>query len=512
VPPIHNDENRFPAGLEPARATESPATSPRIDITDLKHRSVRGGAVTLVTQAISIAIQLTSTVVLARLLSPDDYGTMAMVVAVTGFAGLFRDLGLSSAAVQAQELSHPLQSNLFWLNVTMGALLTGLVAAGSPLVAWFYGKPILTLVTLALSINFLISSLSTQHGARLVRNMQFARQACASIVGAVVTLLVSVTFALHGYSYWSLVWGYLSGTLTTTLLLFALSPFLPCLPSKETGIRQILKFGANVTAFDFVNYFHRNLDNILIGRHWGPGPLGLYSRAYQLLMFPINAIRGPINTVAFPALSKLQNHPTSYRAYYHKVIALLAFASMPLTAFLFCASGDIIRLTLGHEWAGVSPIFSALAAVGFIQPPLSLIGTVLLSSGKTTRYLQFGIYNAVIVSIAFVIGVNWGPVGVAISYAIAHYLSAYPFLVWSFSGTHVKPLDFCAAIIKPACASLLATVVILVASIVISTGSVWIELAWKASLFGTFYLLAFSLLPKGAAEIRDYFQMLLILR
>ena len=405
---------------------------------DLKRKSVRGGAVTLASQGISIAIQLTSTVVLSRLLSPNDYGVMAMVMALTGFAGLFRDLGLSSAAIQKEELTHALQSNLFWLNVAMGALLTLVVAAASPLVAWFYGKPELAVVTFTLSLSFLLGSLGTQHGARLVREMQFARQAVAGILGALIGLVCSITLAFKGFSYWSLVWGNLAGSLATTLLFFAISPLRPGLPSKGSGVRDMLKFGANVTAFDFVNYFARNLDNLLIGRFWGPGPLGLYSRAYSLLMLPINSIRGPINAVAFPALSKLQNEPEAFRNYYLKTTSLIALISMPMAAFFFVAAKPIIHLVLGSQWSGVAPIFSCLALAAFIQPTSGFAGSLLLSLGQGRRYLLCGSFNAVIFSLSFVIGVRWGPIGVAVAYAIGNYVVLYPWLWWAFRESPVS--------------------------------------------------------------------------
>ncbi len=411
---------------------------PGVDLADLNRKSVRGGAVTMVSQAITIGIQLISTVVLARLLSPDDYGVMAMVMAVTGFAGLFRDLGLSSAAIQKKDLTHGQQSNLFWLNVAMGALLTVLVAAGSPLVAWFYGKPELTLVTIVLSASFIIGSLGTQHGARLVREMQFARQAAATIGGAIFGLIVSITLASQGFSYWALVWGSLVGGLTTTLLLFALSPFRPGALHKGSGIRDMLKFGANITAFDFVNYFQRNLDNILIGRVWGPGSLGLYSRAYSLLMLPITSIRGPINAVAFPAMSQLQNEPEAFRNYYLKTTSLIALLSMPMASFFFVASKPIIELVLGKQWLGVAPIFSYLALAAFIQPVSGFAGSLMLSLGQGRRYLSTGLFNATFISICFIIGVSWGPKGVAIAYAIGNYLLLGPWLFWAFRDSPVK--------------------------------------------------------------------------
>jgi PST family polysaccharide transporter len=432
-----------------------PANGPAADLADLKRKSVRGGMVTFVSQGISIVIQLASTVILARLLSPNDYGVMAMVVAVTSFAGLFRDLGLSAAAIQKHTLTNAQQSNLFWMNVALGGILTIALALASPLVVWFYHKPEVLWVTVALSANFLIGSMATQSGALLVRQMRFGRQAAANIGGALAGLLVSVTLALKGFSYWSLVWGQLASGLTTTCLLFFLSPFRPGLPSRGTGLKEMLKFGAHLTAFDFVNYFHRNLDNILIGRYWGAGPLGLYSRAYSLLMFPITNLRGPINAVAFPAMSRLQNQPEAFRTYYLRVTSLLALISMPLTAFLFVESKPVVELLLGRQWVGVVPIFSCLAVAAFIQPVSGFAGSLMMSLGQGRRYLQCGTFNTITYVAGFIIGLPWGPVGVALAYAIVNYVFLYTWMAWVFRGSPVSFRDFADACAVPAIASMI---------------------------------------------------------
>ncbi|HWQ92134.1 MAG TPA: lipopolysaccharide biosynthesis protein [Clostridia bacterium] len=427
-----------------------------IDLADLKRKSVRGGMITFASQGVSVVIQLTSTVILARLLSPADYGVMAMVVAVTAFAGLFRDLGLSSAAIQKQLLTHSQQSSLFWINVALGTALTGLLAGLSPVVSWFYQQPEVLWVTIAMSGTFLISSLSTQSGASLLREMRFGRQSMAGIAGALITMLVAVGLATHGFRYWSLVWGQIAGAITTTSLLILLSPFRPGPLHHGEGLKEILRFGANVTAFDLVNYFHRNLDNLLIGRFWGSDALGFYSRAYTLLMFPISSFRGPINAVAFPAMSKLQGEPQEFRSYYLQVTSLIAFLSMPCTAFLFVASSPVIELTLGKQWLGVVPIFSWLAIAAFIQPAFGFVGSFLLSAGNGRRYLECGCFNALLITCAFLIGIRWGALGVAMAYALANYVIIYPSLSWAFQGSSVCFGDFVEACSWPAITSLIA--------------------------------------------------------
>ncbi|MGJ8667780.1 MAG: lipopolysaccharide biosynthesis protein [Patiriisocius sp.] len=485
-----------------------------VDMADLKKKSIRGGMLTMASQSASIGIQLISTVVLARILSPEDYGVMAMVMAVTAFAGLFRDLGLSSAAIQKKDLTKAQQSNLFWLNVAMGLILTIIVASLSPLVVWFYGKPDLLWVTVTLSASFLIGSLGTQHGARLVRNMQFGRKAVATIIGALVTLVTSVLLALYEFSYWSLVWGNLAGALATTVLLFIMSPFRPGWYTRGAGIKSMLGFGANVTAFDLVNYFHRNLDKVLIGKFLGSEMLGLYSRAYQLLMLPITAIRNPINAVAFPAMSRLKEQPEDYKKYYRKITHLMALGSMPLTAFLFISAAPLIELTLGKEWSGVTPIFSLLAITGFIQPVAGLRGNVLLSCGHGQRYLLWGIFNAVCVCVGFLIGIRWGVIGIATSYAIVNYITLYPSLLFAFKNTPLSPRDFFGPILVPVFASIVAA---LVSQFLSTRGGVhelkpFAQLSLIGFVFATLYLITSAIFASGRASIMQLYRVLVQLK
>ncbi|MDF1824408.1 MAG: lipopolysaccharide biosynthesis protein [Verrucomicrobiales bacterium] len=477
------------------------ASTAGVDIADLKEKSVRGGIVTMVSQAVSVCIQLISTAVLGRLLSPKDYGMMAMTMAIVSFGGLFLDLGLSSVAIQKKELTHAQSSNLFWLNVAMGVLLTALVATASPIVVWFYGKPELLWVTVALSFSFVIASIGTQHGARLVRDMQFGKRSLATVSGALVTLVTSVTLALNDFSYWSLVWGNLSGGGVTTMLLFILSPFRPGLMSRGTGVLEMLKFGANITAFDFVNHFQRNLDNILIGRFWGAGPLGLYSRAYSLLMLPITSIRGPINAVAFPALSRLKDDPDAFRSYYLRTTSLIALLSMPLAAYFYVASDPIIELVLGKQWIAVAPIFSCLSLAALIQPAAGFVGSLLLSLGQGKRYFTCGLFNAVFLSICFVVGVGWGPIGVAIAYTVGNYLVLVPWLWWAFRESPVKFVMFGRAISFPICISILGALGALLAQPYLSSYSPFIQLVSLFVVFALTCVPLFFLTQSGRSQI-----------
>ena len=503
-------ENVSNSGDAVGESTAGSETTTNVE--ELKRDTVRGGAVTLMSQAASVAIQLVSTVVLARLLVPEDYGVIAMVAAVTTFAGLFRDLGLSAASIQKKDLTSAQQSNLFWLNVAMGILLTVIVAIGAPLVAWFYSRPELKPVTMALSLSFVINSLGSQSGALLVRHMRFGRKAIAQLSGAVVTLAIAVPLALSGWTYWALVWGTLAGSATTTLLLFVLSPFRPGWPSRGSGVRDMLRFGADVTGFNLVNYFHRNLDNLLIGRYWGADALGLYSRAYALMMFPLHAIRGPINAVTFPALSRLQNDSKRFRAFVCKSSNAIAMLSMPIAAFAAVSSRLLIIVVLGPNWKEASTIFTCLAVAGFIQPVAAIRGQIMLSTGATRKYLVWGVVNAVLVSLAFLLGIAWGPVGVAIAYAAATFAIFIPSLVYATRGSAVQPTDILAAIACPAFSSVVAALALAAKKMLWNTSADFSigTLCLDMVLFAVVYLGAYFGSSRGRSEMRNAFGYLKI--
>jgi PST family polysaccharide transporter len=474
---------------------------------ELKKRSVQGGAISLLSRLASVGVQLLSTVILARLLDPDDYGIVVMVTAVTALAGMFGDLGLATSAVRQQDLTHAQSSNLFWCTMLLGLSLTGVVALASPLAAWFYGRQEVLTATLALSLNFFFGSVGNLPGALLAREMRFGRAALGAIVGSVLGLGVSAFLAWKGYRHWALIWGAVTGTVATSGMLMLLASFRPGLPSRGTGLREMVGFGVKITAFDFINYFHRNLDNLLIGRFWGSESVGFYSRAYSLLMMPILHIRGPINAVALPALSQLQHEPEDFRKYYRRMVEILALLSMPLTAFLFVASASVIEVALTSRWLAVSPIFRILAVVAFIQPVMTTWGLVLLSLGQARRYLTVGVVNTLFSAVGFVAGLPWGPEGVAIGYAIATYVSLLPILIMGFKNSPLRLRDFFGPIALAAGASLGAATVMSLAGHFCETSVPLATLTVLGIGFLVVFLVILILLPGGRQELAKHLRL-----
>lgn len=460
----------------------------------LAQKSLRGGMTTIGSQGVQFILSMVSTVVLARLLSPADYGLIGMVTVVVNFAVMFKDAGLSMATVQKEDISHEQISTLFWINVLISAGLGLCVLASSPLVAWFYGKPELSAVTAVLSISFILSGLTIQHQALQRRHMHFATLAGIQITAQVITIIVTIFLACVGWRYWALVGGTLAQALANSLLTFLFCPWIPGRMKRGTGVREMLKFGGNITGFNFVNYFSRNADNILIGKFIGANALGLYSRAYNLFMMPISQIRAPLDQVAMPVLSTLRNEPERYAKYYQRILDILASLTMPLTIYCAVEADFLIRVLLGPQWLGAVGVFRILAIAGMIQAIAGTRGMVLLSCGFSKRYFYLGIFYGVFCVASFVIGLPFGIIGVATAYTIFNYIALLPSLYYCFYNTPVKVSLFLKTIIPALGISGVAALVVIL-----------IKYTWKnESVFiHVIYIIIFMLIYCGLTLLRQ---------
>lgn len=405
--------------------------------TNLAAKSVSGGLSVFSAQGIQFLLRTAGTVVLARLLTPAEFGLIGMVAVVVNFAQLFKDAGLSMATVQRDTISREQISTLFWINIVLSAVLGLVVLAASPLVALFYGRPELTAVTAVLSVSFIISGLGIQHAALLRRHMQFAALAVVRVGAQLVQLTVAIVLALVGFGYWSLVCGSLTAGLATVGLTIAFCPWVPGRLRQGTGVRDMLSFGGHLTGFNFINYFARNADKLLIGRVIGADGLGIYEKAYQLFMLPITEISSPITSVAMPVLSSLQNEPARYLKYYRRLLDVLALLTVPLTVYCILEADFLIRLVLGPQWTDAGPVFRVLAIAGLFQPTSGTAGLVLLSLGRANRLLRVATVTGTVTVLSFIAGIPYGILGVATAYAIAIYALLLPTIVYCFRATPV---------------------------------------------------------------------------
>ena len=423
--------------------------------TGLGARAARGGAVTFASQAFKFFAGLGTTMVLGRLLSPADYGLIGMVAVVTGFVSMFKDLGLSAATVQRDEITAAQVSTLFWVNVALSIGVGMATLALAPAVAWFYGKPQLAGITAVYAAGFLFGGLTVQHEALLHRQMRFLAQAACEITALLVTIGVTVTLAWRGWGYWALVVGHLTMSFVYMLCIWTVCRWRPGRPRHVSSVTALLRFGGNLTGFGVVNFFARNLDNMLIGRVWGSQPLGLYAKAYQLLTLPIDQINAPITTVAVPTLSRLNDSPERYRRTYLRIIEKIAVLTMPGIALLIGTADWVVLIVLGPQWTEAGRIFAALGVAALSQVIANTTGWLFISQARTHDMFRYGLVASTIIVAAIFAGLPWGALGVATIYAVVWVTIITPMLFyWVGRKGPVRPRDFYVTVAPAFCAAL----------------------------------------------------------
>jgi len=416
---------------------------------DLKARSVRGGLLTLTSQGATVLIQLISTVVLARLLTPADFGLVAMVTAITGLGQAFADLGLSEATIQRQEISHNQVSTLFWINVAIGLTLMSATAGLAPVLAWFYREPRLRDITFLLSLTFLIGGLRVQHDALLRRQMRFSSLAIRNVASFGLAVPIAITMAWQGAGYWALVAHPLIVNSTQMALSWLMVGWMPGLPRRNANVGSMIVFGSNVAASYLISNVYRIADGVLIGWYWGASLLGLYSRAYNLLMLPVNHVRAPVGSVVVPAFSRMQGDPERFARYFLRAINLAMWISAPIFGFLFVTAEPVIVLILGNQWREAAPVFQLLAisALGLLL--FDWIVWSFVSRGQSDRLLKLLLIISPIIVGSFAIGLPFGIKGVALSGSLVQ-LAILPWVLqFAFRGTDLSLQRLGQAILYP---------------------------------------------------------------
>jgi len=397
---------------------------------NLKRHTISGGIVTMSAQAAKFALNLVSTIILARLLTPGDFGLVAMVTAVTGFLALFRHAGLAVPTVQREHVTHAQVSNLFWINLGVSGLCALVVAALAPVMARFYHDSRITYITLALSTTFLIGGFRIQHLAVLKRQMRFKAIALIEVGSMAIGMLVGVVMALLQYRYWSLVGLTLATEIGSFLLTGSVSRWHPQWPTRGSGIGPLVAFGAHQTAGNFIFGLARGCDNLLIGRSYGPAAVGLYSRGAALVSRPMEQFLLPIDAVFLPTLSRLQSQPERYRSTFLRLYETVAMSAFFFSSLLLALAMPVTLVLLGPRWHQVSAIFAGFTFTA-IQLPLSTAANWLLTSqGRGKDIFSVTSINALLTLASFIVGLPFGPLGVAIAFSATGLLVRLPILYY----------------------------------------------------------------------------------
>lgn len=406
-------------------------------------------------------IQFGLSVVLARLLSPGDYGLMAMVMVFTGFAGMLADGGFTVALVQRQELTEAHVHTVFWLNLAASTLLAILTFFAAPWLALFYHAPTLTPIFQVIALNFILGALGGVPAALMQKRMQFKLIARNDTVSLFVSGVVGVALAVGGAGVWSLVAQSLVNSGLNTLLRCWSCRWRPRPIFHVSALKQLFGFSSHLYAFNFINYWARNTDNLVVGKFFGAPALGAYNRAIGLMLLPITQINSVISQVVFPAFASIQNDKERVKSIYLRAVGMVALFAFPIMLGMSAVARPFVETIYGHNWSGVAPILQILALVGVIQTLVNSTGWLFMSQGKSDLMFKCGIGYSTLVITSIASGVLLGSVeSVALCYAAANLIYCIPWLRTAGGIIGMKVTELLPAIAGPFMGSIIMVAIV----------------------------------------------------
>jgi polysaccharide transporter, PST family len=394
-------------------------------------KSLRAGAVSVAGRALNALIQIGSVLFLARLLSPVDYGLVSMVTALTGFAPFLVDLGTRDAIVQRSRITRSEVSALFWITLAIGVTFAVLAASSGPMIARFYGEPRLRTIVPVSALTFIACSLSVQHYALMRRALMFRQLAIIELTANILSASGAITMAWFGAGYWALVIRPVASLFLTAFGTWIACRWWPGKPEITQGVRESLKFGVNITGYTLTDFASRSADRVSIGYRTGPFGLGQYQNAMFVYDNLLDVLVFPLHGVAVSSLSKLRNDLVQLRRSWGQAVTTVAFYAMPAFGLLAVTSQDVIVLLLGKKWASAGVLLSVLAFRGIPHCVERTLGWLHVAAGRTDRWARWGLFAASVQFCALLIGLPYGPKGVAIAYATAMFGLFVPALAYA---------------------------------------------------------------------------------
>lgn len=366
------------------------------------------------------------TLVLARLLTPTDYGIASMALVVTAFAMIFADPALGSALIQRPVIDERDRSTVFWTSTGLGVLLTAIGIASAGLVADLFGEPEVKELFVVTSLTFTIVALATVPRSLLARRLAYRALEVREMVSIVIGALVALAVALAGYGPWAIVANMVAYSITSTLLNWILAHWRPRFTYSQASLRNLGGFGAKVFTASLISWGNVNLDKVLVGRVLGAASLGAYSLAFNVMFMPMTRITRPIQQVLSPAYSRIQHDTARLQTAWLRSKRISVAITSPVFLGLLVCAPDLVQFAFGSKWdAAIVPL--QLLCIGGIAQSLGTFNwSVLQATGATGTLLRLNTLTSAVTWISIVAGLPWGISGVAAFYATAKLLLVVP--------------------------------------------------------------------------------------
>jgi len=371
-------------------------------------------------------------IVLARLLSPREFGLIAMVLVFSGFAALITEFGFVSTLVQKRDVREEHLNSVFWFNCTLGILLAALFVVLAPLVAEFYDEPGLTAPARAMAIAFPLWTVSTVQRALLSRALDFRRLAIAEITGVGLGGIAAVFAAIANMGVWSLVIQQLLQPGISSLVLWILCRWKPQLRFSWSALRDLMSFGLNVLGYRSLSHWSHNFDSLLVGRFLGSSPLGIYDLAYRIMQFPVWNISRSLHRVMFSSFSMIQDQRDRIREVFLRAVSIVSLAVFPLMLGTLATAPYLVETLFGQDWIAMVPVLQIFCIASIFESVAGLTSMLFLSQGRADLQLRVGLFLKLNTLAGIVIGLGWGVTGVAAGYTVASIINFFP--AFYFSG------------------------------------------------------------------------------
>jgi len=377
-------------------------------------------------------VQSASALVLARLLTPDDFGLYGMLTVVLGLVLVFRDLGVGAYVVRWRDPDPDSLSGLFWVNTVVTLVLSLFMLALSPLLGGLYRDSRIAPLFAASSLGFLGAGLGIVPQALLLRGLRYRSIALAEFIGVVAGAAAAVICALAGLGAWSLVAQSACLAITTSAAVIIYARWMPHLPwnASYRGLRTALGFSANVVGYGVSNHLMQSWDYLVMGRVLGASAVGPYALAYKYILYPLRNIGGVVYRVMYPALARVSDETDRMLSAFIRVLTTVAVFTFPIVIGLAAVSNEFVEVALGNKWMEAAPLIVALTPLGLVQSLLPSIREGYQVLGQTRQLMRFGVTYALLTLVAVLIGVRDGAIGVAVASSVAATIMVVP----AFSG------------------------------------------------------------------------------
>jgi O-antigen/teichoic acid export membrane protein len=479
-------------------------------VKELRRTAVRGAGVTVFAQAVSFVVQIGATMILARLLTPADFGVLTMVTTFSLLLVSFGLNGFTEVILQREEVTHALASNLFWVNLSGGVVLAIVFAALGPVMALFYHNPLVTRVAQGMSLTIVAASTSVIHVALLNRAMRFTAVSVNGVVARAVYVVVSILLAVAGWGYWALVAGNIAQALSTGAGAWLMCRWVPGLPRRAEGTGASVRFAINVYSRFAFGYFSGNTDNLLVGWRYGAGALGFYKKAFDLFYTPLCQLLSPMSAVVVTTLSRFKSERAHYQRYFLSGMSVLALLGMGIGADLTLVGKDLVRFFLGPGWMESGRIFAFFGPGIGVMLLYNTYGWIHLSIGRPDRWFRWSVIEFICTAGLFLIGLPWGPSGIALAWTVSFFVLMIPAFWYAGKpiGFGVAPVlaviwRFFVASVAACCSAACITHFVPLFATAPGAQGALARLISVSLLFFTLYLAAVIILHRGLEPLRQ---------